>query len=98
MVAISLILHELVTNAWIYGALSKTDGLVDLSWDVAAEGSKTVLHLTWREQNGPPVSPPTHSGFGSRMIKQSAEQGLGGTVELKYEPSGLRVLVIAPIE
>jgi two-component sensor histidine kinase len=42
-----------------------------------------VLHLNWHEENGPPVVAPTRSGFGSRLIEYSAEQSLGGTVELK---------------
>jgi two-component sensor histidine kinase len=98
VVPISLILHELVANAWKYGALSRLGGVVHLTWSVAPEGGKSLLHLTWHEENGPPVSPPTRSGFGSRLIKYSAEQGLGGMAELTYEPTGLRVQVTAPIE
>lgn len=94
----SLILHELVTNAWKYGALSTPEGVVHLSWSVVPEGDKSLLHVTWREENGSPVRPPTHFGFGSKLIKQSAEQGLRGTAELNYEPAGLRVHVTAPMD
>jgi two-component sensor histidine kinase len=94
-VPISLILHELVTNAWKYGALSRSDGVAHLTWSVTSEGDRSVLHLIWHEENGPPVVPPTHSGFGTRLIKYSAEHGLSGTAELKYEPTGLRVHVTA---
>ncbi|HET7887835.1 MAG TPA: HWE histidine kinase domain-containing protein, partial [Bradyrhizobium sp.] len=87
---VSLILHELVTNAWKYGAFSKPGGLVHLTWGIERDG-KTVLHIDWREENGPPVAAPTRTGFGSRLIELSAAQGLGGTVERKYEPTGLRV-------
>jgi two-component sensor histidine kinase len=98
IVPISLILHELVTNAWKYGAFSRPDGIAHLTWSVATEGGKSVLHLNWREENGPPMVPPTQSGFGSKLIKYSAEQGLGGTAELKYEPMGFRADVTAPLE
>jgi PAS domain S-box-containing protein len=94
----SLILHELVTNAWKYGAFSRQGGLVHLTWSLAKLDGKTVLHIDWQEENGPPVTPPTRSGFGSRLIDISAVQGLGGTVELKYEPTGLRVHISAPVE
>jgi two-component sensor histidine kinase len=97
VVPISLILHELVANAWKYGALSRPGGVAHLTWSVAPEGGRSVLHFTWHEENGPPVSPPTRSGFGSRLIKQSAEHGLGGTAELNYAPTGLRVHVTAPM-
>jgi two-component sensor histidine kinase len=97
-VPVSLILHELVANALKYGALSGPVGVVYLAWSVAAEGGKSLLHLTWREENGPPVTPPTRTGFGSRLIQFSAEQGLGGTAELKYAPTGLTVHVTAPLD
>ncbi len=98
VVPMSLILHELVTNAWKYGAFSSSGGLVHLAWRTSEEQGKTVLHIDWREENGPPVSPPTRSGYGSRLIELSAVQGLRGTVELKYEPTGLRVHLTAPVE
>lgn len=98
IVPMSLILHELVTNAWKYGAFSNSVGLVHLSWRTSEEQDKTLLHIDWREENGPPVAPPTHSGFGSRLIDLSAVQGLPGAVELKYEPTGLRVHITAPVE
>jgi two-component sensor histidine kinase len=95
IVPISLILHELVTNALKYGALSTSSGAVHVTWSLAPEG---VLHLTWQEENGPPVVPPSQTGFGSKLIKHSAEHGLGGTAELRYEPTGLNVHVTAPVE
>jgi two-component sensor histidine kinase len=98
VVPMSLILHELVTNAWKYGALSRSDGLVHVTWSVAEGDGKTVLHLEWQEENGPPVTPPTRTGYGSRLIDLSAVQGLRGTLERKYEPGGLRVHVTAPME
>ncbi|WP_407180421.1 sensor histidine kinase [Bradyrhizobium sp. STM 3562] len=98
IVPMSLILHELVTNAWKYGALSKPGGLIHLGWRTSEEEGKAILHIDWREENGPPVTPPTRSGFGCRLIDLSAVQGLRGSVELKYEPAGLRVHIAAPVE
>ncbi len=94
----SLILHELLTNAWKYGAFSRPGGLVHVSWNLAERGGKAAAHLDWQEENGPPVAPPTHTGFGSRLIDISAVQGLGGAVELKYEPAGLKVHITLPVE
>lgn len=98
VVPMSLILHELVTNAVKYGALSKQGGLVHLSWRTSVEQGKTFLHIDWREENGPLVTRPTRSGFGSKLIELSAVQGLRGAVELNYEPTGLRVHITAPVE
>ena len=97
IVPISLILHELATNAWKYGAFSQPGGLVQLAWEVAQEEGKTVLHIDWREENGPRVTGPTRAGFGSRLIELSAVQGLRGKLEMNYEPAGLRVHLTAPI-
>jgi two-component sensor histidine kinase len=93
-----LILHELVTNAWKYGAFSRPGGLVNVSWNLAQRDGKAVLHLDWQEENGPPVTPPTRTGFGSRLIDMSAWQGLAGTVERSYEPTGLKIHITAPLE
>jgi len=50
----SLILHELVANAWKYGALSKPGGLVHLTWRIGQGAAKPELQLDWQEENGPP--------------------------------------------
>jgi len=98
LVPVSLILHELVTNAWKYGAFSKPGGVTHLSWSVETKDGAKVLHLSWREENGPLVIPPTRSGFGSRVIEFSAEQGLGGAASVEFEPSGLKVRITAPLK
>jgi two-component sensor histidine kinase len=98
VVPVSLILHELVTNALKYGALSRAGGVAHLTWSVGPQDGRSMFHLSWHEENGPLVVPPTRSGFGSKLIAYSAEQGLGGKMELKYEKTGLRFIVTAPIE
>ena len=86
--SVSLVLHELATNAVKYGALSNDEGRVAVTWrtDESAEGGD--LMFVWEESGGPPVTPPTRRGFGARLIRM----GLIGTgeVELGYDPSGFR--------
>ncbi|MDB5470464.1 MAG: hypothetical protein JWR84_2024 [Caulobacter sp.] len=89
--AISMALHELATNALKYGALSGASGRVSVSWTPTDDG----LELTWREAGGPPVTPPTRSGFGSRLLRQGLVGELGGTVDLRYEPDGLICVIKA---
>jgi hypothetical protein len=50
------------------------------------------LRLEWRERGGPVVTPPTHRGFGSRMIA-AALHGSDGDVTLDYRPEGLEVAI-----
>ena len=45
--------------------------------------------MTWNESDGPPVSPPTHRGFGSTLISRIVEVSLNAEVELDYPVSGL---------
>lgn len=92
-VALGLLIHELTTNAAKYGALSTAAGRVAVRWTV--EGG--VLALTWTETGGPPVSPPTRQGFGSRLIERSLEGALGGKAKLDYRPEGLACSVRLPL-
>ena len=80
---LSLILHELATNAAKHGALSAPEGsvVINLDWD------QQCLTLRWHEHGGPPVAKPVEIGFGSRLLNQFAE-GLG-TVRADYDRSGL---------
>ncbi|HEY8591526.1 MAG TPA: PAS domain S-box protein [Sphingomicrobium sp.] len=92
-VNLALALHELATNAAKYGSLSNRDGRIDVHW--TTESGR--LHLTWRESGGPEVTPPDRRGFGSRMIERTLASEFGGTVELRFEPSGVTCQVSAPL-
>ena len=81
---LALVIHELATNAAKYGALSVSQGVVKIDWHI----SKGVIELTWHEEGGPPVSPPTRQGFGTRLI--SATLLPGGHADLEYLPQGLK--------
>ncbi|MCE3290553.1 MAG: histidine kinase, partial [Caulobacter sp.] len=51
--------------------------------------------LTWREEGGPPVVPPTRMGFGSRLLRQGLTAELGGRADLRFEPEGLICVIQA---
>ena len=88
---IGMALHELATNACKYGALSVLDGQVSIHWIL----ERGELLVEWRERGGPPVSPPTHTGFGRNVIERSAER-LGGTAVLAFDPEGVSWRLRAP--
>lgn len=90
-VGLSLVLHELATNAIKYGALSVPQGRVSLHWDIQAD----ELAMCWRESGGPAVAAPTRQGFGSRLI----DMGLLGTghVERRYPVAGVEVELRVPL-
>ena len=87
---LTMVLHELGTNAVKYGALSGETGRVTVDWQITNDDQRPVVHVAWRESGGPPVSPPSRRGFGSRMIA-SAFQGSDGAVEFDFRPDGLEV-------
>lgn len=88
----SLVLHELATNAAKYGALSVPDGRVELTWEVKGG----ILRLQWREQDGPRVHEPSHAGFGSRLIERGF--GLNTRVTRRFTDTGLAVEVVSPVQ
>jgi PAS domain S-box-containing protein len=91
--SLALILHELTTNAFKYGALSLDQGGVEIRWDVSAIEDVPAFELSWRELNGPVVKPPRAFGFGSRLIKAGIA-GATNRVEIDYASDGLRCTVL----
>jgi PAS domain S-box-containing protein len=92
--AVSLIVHELATNAAKYGALTAPQGRVEVEWRVEDE----QLELRWSESGGPPVEAPRRTGFGSRLIENLAAGDLRGAAVTDYAPEGLRCTVRAPLQ
>ena len=80
----TLLVHELATNAAKYGALSTDGGVVSTYWSVTDH----VLELFWRETGGPEVAQPTHRGFGLRLLLGAMEQFQGST-EMTFDSSGV---------
>jgi PAS domain S-box-containing protein len=91
--AIGLALHELVTNAGKYGALSTERGRVDIHWGTTDGDTFTMC---WTEREGPPVTEPKRRGFGSMVIETMAERSMDGVVNLDYAPSGLTWRLTCP--
>jgi two-component sensor histidine kinase len=81
----ALVIHELITNAAKYGALSAPAGRVTVRW--TADGRNVVLD--WSEAGGPQVRAPADYGFGSRLVVRTL-QGLSGGVEPQFDPAGLK--------
>jgi two-component sensor histidine kinase len=87
VVSLSLLLHELTTNASKYGALSTEKGRVSIHCDVDDD----KMTMVWKEHGGPPVILASKRGFGSRII----QMGLGGKTTVHFEPDGLKVHIEA---
>lgn len=89
VLGLSMVLHELVTNAVKYGGLAKPSGQVSVEWTVEEEPARTV-RMRWRESGVGPTSRPTRSGFGSTMIRASVQHDLKGSVNAIYGSDGIQ--------
>ena len=97
-VVLSMIIHEIATNAAKYGALSNDTGTVALDWEAVTENGKPKLRLVWAESGGPLVTAPVQRGFGSRLIERSARDQLGGEATVDFLPRGVVCTVICSLE
>jgi len=95
--ALGIAFNELATNAVKYGALSNAAGSILIEWTMETTPAGQQLLLNWKEKDGPPVAPPAHKGFGSRVIERGLAHELEGTIHLDYRPDGLVCTMDIPL-
>jgi len=84
---LTMVLHELATNAVKYGAWSSPEGRVAVKWERSAAGD--ALCFTWQESGGPQVNAKPPRGYGLGLIEGLVVQELGGRAELDFAATGL---------
>lgn len=83
--ALALIVHELATNSLKYGSLSSETGVLDVSGAVTGDD----VRIVWTEQGGPEIEVPSEKpGYGSKLVRQTAEDALGGSIAYDWSQSG----------
>jgi PAS domain S-box-containing protein len=88
-VSLGMAVHELVTNAAKYGALSVPQGRVEVGWDLdLGGGEQPSLEFIWKESDGPRVVDTGARGFGTRLVEESVARELSGEVSLDLAASG----------
>lgn len=93
LLSISMILHELLTNALKYGALASSDGRIAIVWSAGEDG----VMLDWTETGLVGVTPPARRGFGSKMIAMSVAHELKGTSKSDWHSHGLTFRLAFPL-
>lgn len=96
--SLSIVLHELATNAAKHGALSTESGKVSVVWSVTEGAHGKFLQFTWTETGGPLVARPTRSGFGTRLIERNLASELGGTAMIEFRPEGVVTTINNPLD
>jgi len=89
----ALVLHELVTNAAKYGALSVPGAHLAVRWQYTPE---LGCEINWQENGGPTVVPPARKGFGSVLVSRSVRFDLGGENSIEYPPGGVIARFVIP--
>lgn len=91
---LGLVLHEWLTNAAKYGALSTEAGRLGIT----TRRSGTEFRLEWVESGGPPIAaPPEEMGFGSLLLASTAH-ALQADQETEWHAAGLRIRFTLPLE
>jgi two-component sensor histidine kinase len=91
VLAVSMVVHELATNAAKYGALHNDAGRVLIDWRLDPATTRVVL--SWIEQDGPPVAPPAKEGFGSKLMQRAFPPDCEAEINIAYPVGGLRCVV-----
>ncbi|WP_336490591.1 sensor histidine kinase [Methylobacterium nigriterrae] len=93
---LALAFHELATNAIKFGALTRQEGRINVSWQ-REDGPEPRLVMTWRERGGPPVSPPERRGFSLTLLERVLPYELQAEVSLDFAPTGLSCTIALPL-
>jgi PAS domain S-box-containing protein len=83
----TLMLHELATNARKHGALSRPQGHISVIWTREADERPRIV-LVWTERGGPPVTPPVARGFGTLLLERSGKLP-HLSAALQFDPEGV---------
>lgn len=96
VVPLSMVLHEMTTNAVKYGPLSTRRGRISITWQVSGDIEKSV-ELVWQEQGGPAVKTGASGGFGRRLIDHVIRHDLDGATQSDFDPAGVRWTIAFPV-
>lgn len=96
---LAMAVHELATNAAKHGALSVGDGTVSIRWtrETRDEDGMPLIVLKWEELDGPPVSQPETTGFGSTLMNRLIEGQLHGSQHVTWAKDGVHVCFELPV-
>ena len=89
--SLTLVFHELATNAAKYGSLSTPEGRLRVKFELSS--GTVVLH--WLEQGGPSVKVPKSNGFGTTLISISMKN-LQGAAEFNWDHNGMKCKLTLP--
>ena len=94
----SLVIHELATNAVKYGVLTQPDARLRVLWWHTGASESQRLHFEWNEEGMQLAEgEPRQIGFGSDVIQRLIARELHGMGELSFSASGMRCIIEIPL-
>ena len=87
----SMLAHELATNAAKYGCFSVPEGRLDVTWTVEPEGRGLVVR--WVESGLTGIKPPQRLGFGTQLTEWMPNI----RISREFRPTGLVVEFAVPL-
>lgn len=95
---LAMAVHELATNAFKFGALSKAGGRVSVSWRMETPAEAPIIDFRWKETGLSMTGERPPTGFGTEFIVKGLPFMLGGTARLEFEPDGVLCVVTFPVK
>ncbi len=93
---VSMVLHELMSNALQHGALSIPSGQITIHSTLNSTDAPPTFSLLWTESLGPVVVQTPNKGVGMRLIQRSIERELNGMAHMDFAAAGLRCTILIP--
>lgn len=97
IIDLTMVLHELATNAAKHGSLSVSGGQVGIDWQVREVDGSPHVAISWREAGGPPVRRPQQGGEGLKLLEKLITRGMAGQIRMTFRSGGLHARIILPI-
>jgi two-component sensor histidine kinase len=95
---LGLTVYELVENAIKFGALSVSNGRIDVTWRIEEAAEPRQLKLEWVESGVPVLSAaPRIRGFGHELIERTLPYELAAKTRLDFQPGGFRCVLAIPL-
>jgi two-component sensor histidine kinase len=94
---LTLVIHELSTNAVRHGGLADPKGRVDIEWFKREDGENGLLVIEWREKFASRAPDPAR-GFGRQLIEEAIPYQLGASTRFVLEPTSLHCVMALPLD
>jgi CheY-like chemotaxis protein len=94
--SLSLVLHELTTNAVKHGSFSVAQGRLSVVWEKVSRDGAEWLEIAWSETDGPVVSQPSRKGFGRTLLERVFAHDVQGAATLRFDPPGVNCTLAIP--